>query len=61
MSTGIVGVVLWGTIIVIGFFVVLVARAASEERREGPRQHIRQPVLKGWDQVTPPGQERPRR
>ncbi|MEH3075895.1 hypothetical protein [Quadrisphaera setariae] len=61
MSTGIVGFVLWGTIIVIALFLALVARAASKERREGPKKHLREPVLKGWDQVVPPGQERPRR
>ncbi|WP_109772861.1 hypothetical protein [Quadrisphaera granulorum] len=60
MSTGIVGFVLWGTILVIALFIALVARAASKERREGPRKHLREPVLKGWDQVAPPGQERPR-
>lgn len=55
------GFVLWGTIIVIALFLALVARAASKERREGPKKHLREPVLKGWDQVVPPGQERPRR
>lgn len=55
------GFVLWGTIVVIGLFVVLVARAARKEGREGPKAHLREPVLKGWDQVVPPGQERPRR
>ncbi|PWJ55809.1 hypothetical protein SAMN06264364_102175 [Quadrisphaera granulorum] len=54
------GFVLWGTILVIALFIALVARAASKERREGPRKHLREPVLKGWDQVAPPGQERPR-
>lgn len=61
MSTGIVGVVLWGTIIVIGFFLFMVAHAMRQARREGPRQTIREPVLKGWDETTPPGGERPKR
>lgn len=55
------GFVLWGTIVVIALFVALVARSAAKERREGPRRTLREPVLKGWDQVVPPGQERPRR
>lgn len=55
------GFVLWGTIVAIALFVALVARSASKERREGPREHLREPVLKGWDQAVPPGQERPRR
>jgi hypothetical protein len=61
VSTGIVGFVLWGTIVVIALFVALVARSAAKERREGPRKTLREPVLKGWDQVVPPGQERPHR
>lgn len=61
MSSGIVGVVLWGTIILIGFFLFLVARALRAERREGPKKTIREPVLKGWDQTTPPDAERPPR
>ncbi len=61
MSSGIVGIVLWGTIILIGFFIAMVAHAMRTERREGPREAIREPVLKGWDQVTPPDAERPPR
>jgi len=61
VSSGIVGIVLWGTIILIGFFIAMVAHAMRTERRQGPREAIREPVLKGWDHATPPDAERPPR
>ncbi len=61
VSTGIVGVVLWGTIILIGFFLFVVAHAMRTVQREGTRRTIREPVLKGWDETTPPDAERPPR
>ncbi len=54
VSSGIVGVVLWGTIIVLAFFLLLVGREVARSRREGPREHLREPVLRGWDETSPP-------